>query len=65
MEDRKKRNSTNDNINLQSDILIDLPLADEQADETKGGGETKDSRDFSGQIQVLSWSWGVTQTGSF
>ena len=37
MEDRKKRDATNDNLNIQSDIMSDLPLANEQADETKGG----------------------------
>jgi hypothetical protein len=40
MEDKKKRNATNDDINLQSDNLIDLSLADEQADQTRGGPST-------------------------
>lgn len=30
-------NIKNDEINLQSDTLTDLPVADEQAVETKGG----------------------------
>ena len=33
----KKQDNREDNINLQTDVLIDLPLADELADETKGG----------------------------
>ncbi len=32
-----KENVKNDGINPQADTLIDLPVADEQADETKGG----------------------------
>jgi hypothetical protein len=37
MEDRKKANATNDDINIQADALTDLPVADEQVNETKGG----------------------------
>ena len=45
MKDRKEENSTNDEINLQTDALVDLPVADAPADETKGGatkGSTSD-----------------------
>lgn len=35
---KAKENVKND-INLQTDTLTDLPVADEQADETKGGRE--------------------------
>ncbi len=34
---KAKENVKNDNLNLQADTLTNLPLADEQADETKGG----------------------------
>ena len=37
MKTTKKENAKNDNINLQADALSELPLADEQADEIKGG----------------------------
>ena len=37
MKVTKKENAKNDNFNLQSHILIDLPVADEQTDETRGG----------------------------
>jgi len=37
MEDRKKANTTNDNLSLKADALTDLPITNEQADETKGG----------------------------
>jgi len=46
----------NDEINLQADSLTDLPVTDEQADETKGG-----HRD---EIEVSSFSWGVQQSGT-
>ena len=38
MEERTKENATIDKINPQADTLIDLTLAGEPADETKGGG---------------------------
>lgn len=37
MKVTKKENTTNDNINIQAESLIDLALTDEQANETKGG----------------------------
>ena len=37
VEEIRKENATNENTNSQADTLIDLALADEQADETKGG----------------------------
>lgn len=40
--------------------MVDLPLAEEQADETKGGAENYDR-----QIQVESFSWGATNPASF
>jgi hypothetical protein len=43
MEDTKKGKRTNDNINLQAGILIDLPLADEQAAEISGGPDYRHS----------------------
>ena len=36
---KAKGNVKNDEINLQADTLADLPVTDEQADETKGGRE--------------------------
>jgi hypothetical protein len=36
MNDRKKGNATNEEINLQTDALTDLPAANEQADTIKG-----------------------------
>ena len=38
MKDSKKENITNDATNLQAEALTDLPLADEQAEETKAAG---------------------------
>jgi len=37
METTGKENATNHEINLQAEALTDLPLADEQAGETKAG----------------------------
>jgi len=37
MEEREKENATNENINPHADTLVDLVLADDAADETKGG----------------------------
>ena len=37
VEEIRKENATNENTNSLADTLIDLALADEQADETKGG----------------------------
>ncbi len=34
---KAKENVKNNDINLQADTLIDLPVTDEQADETRGG----------------------------
>lgn len=56
---KAKENVKNNDINLRADTLADLPVTDEQADETKGGAETKGDRDCSDQIQVLSFSWGA------
>ena len=42
---KAKENVRNDDINLQTGALTSLPVADEQADETKGGSGsgTRDS----------------------
>ena len=37
MESKKKENLTDENGKLQAETLVDLPVADEQADETKAG----------------------------
>jgi hypothetical protein len=37
MKDRTQANTTNDKSNRQAEALIDLPVTDDQADETKGG----------------------------
>ncbi|HSE98735.1 MAG TPA: hypothetical protein VLD57_10775 [Blastocatellia bacterium] len=37
MKDRIKENAPNIDANLQSDSLIDLPVVNDQADQTKGG----------------------------
>ena len=37
MENRRIENAPNEGINLQADALADLPVTDEQADETKAG----------------------------
>jgi len=41
METTGKENATNHEINLQAEALTDLPLADEQAGETKASGTGK------------------------
>jgi hypothetical protein len=40
-----KENVKNAEINLQAEALTDLPVADEQADETKGGPGGPGTRD--------------------
>ena len=46
----------NDDINLQADALTDLPVADEQADETKGGasgtGKTMAAEVIASKLQL-------------
>ena len=37
MKDRKNQTTKNNEVNLQSDALTDLPVADEQANQTKAG----------------------------
>jgi len=37
METTERRNAANENIKPQADALNDLPVAGEQADETRGG----------------------------
>jgi hypothetical protein len=37
MEDRTQEDESKDDINIQVAALTDLPVAEEQADETKGG----------------------------
>ena len=44
---------------LHESSLSDLPVADEQVDETKGGNE------YRKDIQIESWSIGSTNSGSF
>jgi hypothetical protein len=38
MKDTKDQTTTNTEVNLQSDALTDLPVGDEEANETKAGG---------------------------
>ena len=38
MKDTNDQTTTNTEINLESDALTDLPVADEEANETKAGG---------------------------
>jgi hypothetical protein len=42
MEERKKAKTTNANINRQTETLIDLEPAEEQAEEAKGGRDDGD-----------------------
>ena len=44
---KAKEKVKNNDINLQADNLADLPVTDEQADETKGGRE--------GQADYANW----------
>ncbi len=37
MKDKPQGNAINNESNLQADTLSDLPVADQQAEETKGG----------------------------
>ena len=53
MKDRMEVKVTSEDINTQADALADLPVADEQAEETKGGiGST------------VTWTYKVTNTGN-
>jgi hypothetical protein len=45
----------NDEINLQADHLLDLPVADKQAEATKGG-----ERGHKGTIELASWSFSAS-----
>ena len=38
MKDRKNQTTTNKESNLEADALTDLPVADEQAKQTRAGG---------------------------
>ena len=49
MKSREKENQINENIDLQTHTLTDLPITGEQADETKGGG---------GHVKLLGGSAG-------
>ena len=44
---------------LNETNLTDLPVSEEQANSTKGGGEN-----YHGQIEIISYSFGVSQGGS-
>jgi hypothetical protein len=45
MEDTKKGNTTNATVDLVAETMTDLPVAEEQAGETKGGaGDYQDWR---------------------
>ena len=43
---------------LNETNLTDLPISEEQAKSTKGG------ENYHGQIEIISYSFGVTQSGS-
>lgn len=53
MKPTKKEITMNENINLQTDTLIDLPIADEQADEATGGRVAGDYTTVSGKITAV------------
>jgi hypothetical protein len=48
MKDRKNQTTTNNEVNLQSEALTDLPVADEQANQTKAGASQPNGRLFLG-----------------
>ena len=56
MENRRKENAPNESINHQADTLTDLPIADEQAGETKGGasgtGKTMAAEVLVGELRL-------------
>jgi len=56
METIDKENARNDEINLQAEALTDLPLADQQAGETKGGssgtGKTMAAEAIASQLRI-------------
>jgi len=56
METTGRENATNDEINLRAEALTDLPLADEQAGETKGGasgtGKTMAAEVLASQLRL-------------
>jgi autotransporter-associated beta strand protein len=54
MKTAKQAISLNEQPNTQAEALADLPVTDEQAEQAKGG-----------QIEVLSFSWGMHQSGAF
>ena len=53
MKSEKKENLTNNGSDLQSDTLSDLTLAEEQAEETKGGATGGHVRVFDGRTGTL------------
>jgi hypothetical protein len=54
-----KAEASKEESKLQESSLNDLPVADEQVDETKGGNG------YRKEIQIESWSIGSTNSGSF
>lgn len=53
-KDGKNQATTNNEINSQSEALADLPVADEQADETKAGASAPNGRLYLGtQVGVF------------
>ena len=52
----RKENARNNQVNLETDALSDLPVANERADETKGGAPNRGDVDGDGFTDIISGS---------
>jgi hypothetical protein len=52
MNDRKNQTATNNESDLQADELTDLPVADQQANQARGGAESKSRFDAQGRLLI-------------
>jgi hypothetical protein len=54
MKDRENQTTTNNEVNSQTEALTDLPVADEQADDTTAGASAPNGRLYLGtQVGVF------------
>ena len=51
-----KENARNNQVNLETDALSDLPVANERADETKGGAASRGDVNGDGLADIITGS---------
>ncbi|HSE98737.1 MAG TPA: hypothetical protein VLD57_10785 [Blastocatellia bacterium] len=57
MSTEKKENLMNEKINPRADGLADLPVADEQAQQAKGGGDVVPTTSFSLNFGAIKYEY--------